>query len=161
MIMMKKILLLIYLGLTAMSASFAQIRIAGQIENFELDYSKPKDFEIGGITVSGVKFLDNSALIKLTGIAVGDKIQVPGDKMSGAIHKLWKQGLFDDVQVNVSRVEGNLIFFDIVLKERARLSRFSFSGIKKSEADEIREKIKLISGKVVNDNLINNTKENV
>ena len=141
---MKKILLLIYLGLTAMSASFAQIRIAGQVENFELDYSKPKDFEIGGITVSGVKFLDNSALIKLTGIAVGDKIQVPGDKMSGAIHKLWKQGLFDDVQINVARVEGNLIFFDIVLKERARLSRFSFSGIKKSEADEIREKIKIL-----------------
>jgi outer membrane protein insertion porin family len=159
--MMKKILLLISIGLIAMSASFAQIRTAGQVENFELDYSKPKDFEIGGITVSGVKFLDNSALIKLTGIAVGDKIQVPGDKMSGAIHKLWKQGLFDDVQVNVSRVEGNLIFFDIVLKERARLSRFSFSGIKKSEADEIREKIKLISGKVVNDNLINNTKNNI
>ena len=59
MIMMKKVLLLIYLGITAMSASFAQIRIAGQVENFELDYSKPKDFEIGGIAVSCVKFLVN------------------------------------------------------------------------------------------------------
>lgn len=158
MIIMKKILLIISLIVFAMGAVDAQIRIAGQIDNFELDYSKPKDFEIGGITISGVKFLDNAALIKLTGLEVGDKIQVPGDKMSGAIHKLWKQGLFDDVQMNITRIEGNLMFFDIVLKERARLSRFSFSGIKKSEADEIREKIKLISGKVVNDNLINNTK---
>ena len=158
MIIMKKILLISSVIVFAMGAVDAQIRIAGQIDNFELDYSKPKDFEIGGITISGVKFLDNAALIKLTGLEVGDKIQVPGDKMSGAIHKLWKQGLFDDVQMNITRIEGNLMFFDIVLKERARLSRFSFSGIKKSEADEIREKIKLISGKVVNDNLINNTK---
>lgn len=155
---MKKIILIISLAVFTMSAVDAQIRIAGQLDNFALDYSKPKDFEIGGISISGVKFLDNAALIKLTGLEVGDKIQVPGDKISGAIHKLWKQGLFDDVQMNISRIEGNLMFFDIVLKERARLSRFSFSGIKKSEADEIREKIKLISGKVVNDNLINNTK---
>lgn len=155
---MKKILIFISFLFIFINTSSAQISIGNDNElDINLDYNRPKEYEIGGITVSGIRFLDNYALIKLTGLEVGDKIQVPGDKISGAIKKLWVQGLFDDIVVNITKIDGNLIFFDIVLKERARLSRFSFSGIKKSEADEIREKIKLTSGKVVNDNLLNNT----
>jgi outer membrane protein insertion porin family len=129
--------------------------------NFELDYNKPREFEIGGITVSGIRFLDSYALVKLTGLEVGDKIQIPGDKIAGAIKKLWVQGLFEDIQVSITKIDGNLAFFDIKLTERPRLSRFSFTGVKKSEADEIRERIKLVSGKVVNDNLINNTRQSI
>lgn len=157
---MKKLIFAILLLLVSQHSAWSQIAI-GNDDEFTLDYNKPKQYEIGGITVSGIKFLDNYALIKLTGLEVGDKIQVPGDKISGAIKKLWVQGLFDDIQINVSKIDGELIFFDIVLKERPRLSRFSFDGIKKSEADDIRERIKLVSGKVVNDNLINNTKNNI
>lgn len=157
---MKKLIFAIVLLLVSQHSAWSQIAI-GNDDEFSLDYNKPKQYEIGGITVSGIKFLDNYALIKLTGLEVGDKIQVPGDKISGAIKKLWVQGLFDDIQINVSKIDGELIFFDIVLKERPRLSRFSFDGIKKSEADDIRERIKLVSGKVVNDNLINNTKNNI
>ncbi len=154
---MKKIILFIFTSVCLLNSLQAQIRMRGDVSSNDLNYLSPKEYEIAGITVSGVKFLDNNALINLTGLSVGDKIQVPGDKISGAIQKLWKQGLFDDIAINISRIEGNMIFLDIVLKERARLSRFSFSGIKKSEADEIREKIKLVTGKVVNENLITNT----
>ncbi len=157
---MKKLIFAIVLLLVSQHNAWSQIAI-GNEDEFTLDYNKPKQYEIGGITVSGIKFLDNYALIKLTGLEVGDKIQVPGDKISGAIKKLWIQGLFDDIQINVSKIDGDLIFFDIALTERPRLSRFSFAGIKKSEADDIRERIKLVSGKVVNDNLINNTKNNI
>lgn len=157
---MKKLIVAILFLLFSQQQAWSQISI-GNDEEFTLDYNKPKQYEIGGITISGIKFLDSYALIKLTGLDVGDKIQVPGDKISGAIKKLWVQGLFDDIQINVSKIDGDLIFFDIALKERPRLSRFSFTGVKKSEADEIRERIKLVSGKVVNDNLINNTKNSI
>lgn len=154
--MKKLILSLIFIAFSTIAAQ-AQIKIGADSAALNLDYNRPTEYEIGGITVSGVKFLDNYALIKLTGLQIGDRVQIPGEKISDAIKKLWVQGLFDDIAINLVRVEGDLIFIDIALKERARLSRFSLVGIKKSEADEIREKIKLTSGKVVNDNLINNT----
>ena len=159
--MRKLIFAIVFLIVASNQNAWSQITVGGDDEEFALDYNKPKQYEIGGISVSGIKFLDNYALIKLTGLEIGDKIQIPGDKISGAIKKLWVQGLFDDIQINITKVDGQLIFFDIALKERPRLSRFSFVGIKKSEADDIRERIKLVSGKVVNENLINNTKNSI
>ena len=108
-------------------------------EDVNIDYSVPKDYFIGGITVSGVKYLDANVLIMITGLSVGDKIKVPGDKVTLAVKKLWEQGLFEDVRISVTKIEDNQIYFDIYLKERARLSKFSFSGIGKSDVDNIRE----------------------
>lgn len=75
------------------------------------DYNNPKDYYIGGITVSGVKYLDGNVLIMLSGLNVGDKIKVPtGDKVSQAIRKLWDQGLFEDIRISVTKVVDNQIF---------------------------------------------------
>lgn len=157
---MKKLIIAILFITFSQHSAWSQI-VIGNEDEFVLDYNKPQKYEIGGITVSGIKFLDNYALVKLTGLEVGDKIQIPGDKISGAIKKLWVQGLFDDIKINVTKIDGELIFLDIALKERPRLSRFSFAGIKKSEADDLRERIKLVSGKVLNENLVNNTRNSI
>jgi len=122
-----------------------------------IDYSDPKEYEIGGITISGIKYLDHNALIHLSGLSVGDKIFVPGSEITQAIKKLWKQGLFSDVKISATKVMGDIIFLDIFLKERPRLSKFSFTGVTKSEADDIRERIKLVRGSQITDNIINNT----
>ena len=122
------------------------------------DYSNPKEYFIGGITVSGVRYLDGNVLIMLSGLTVGDKVKIPGDKISGSIRKLWEQGLFEDVQISASKIVDNQIFLDIHLKERPRLSKFQFTGIKKSDADDIREKIRLVKGDYVTDNLMLKTK---
>ena len=126
--------------------------------DFDIDYANPTEFEIGGITVSGVKYLDNNALITLTGLSVGDKIKIPSEKTSKAIEKLWAQGLFENIKIEVSKVQENIIFLNIDFKERPRLSKFSFSGVRKAEADDIREKIKLTRGDVITDHLILKTK---
>ena len=146
-----------YLLLMMMPAmvSIAQVNI-GQME--DIDYSNPKEYEIGGITVSGVKYLDNSALIMLSGLSVGDKVQVPGEIISKAVNNLWEQGLFENVEISATKIQGNLIFLNLYMKERPRLASFSFSGIKKAEADDIRDDIKLASGDVVTDNLLIRTK---
>lgn len=120
----------------------------------EVDYSKPREYEIGGITISGVQYLDNNVLIMLSGLYVGGEIIVPGDNISNAIHKLWDQGLFENIRITATKIQDDYIFLDINLKERARLSKFSFSGINKSDADNIRDDIKLVSGDVVTENLI-------
>ncbi len=140
------------------------ISAKGQISNGnleEIDYNNPKKFEIGGITVTGVKYLDNNVLIMLSGLTVGDMISVPGEEITKAIHNLWDQGLFENVKILATRTEGNIIFLNIDLQERPRMSSFSFDGIKKSEADNIRDKIKLTSGDVVTDNLLIRTQNTI
>ncbi len=141
-------ILLIFLSLT----SQAQIRLGDDLS--EIDYSSPKEYIIGGVTVSGVQFLDHNVLIMLSGLQVADKIEVPGDKIRKAIEKLWSQGLFEDVRISATSISNDLIFLNIHLQERPRLSRFSFKGIRKSEADDLREKIKLVKGDVVTENVI-------
>jgi len=138
----------------------AQIRF-NKGADIQLDYANPKKYEIGGITVSGAKFLDPNALLSITGLKIGDEITVPGDELSRAIQKLWEQGILGDIDVTITKIEGNYIFLDFYLQERPRLSKFAFNGIKKSQADDIREKIRLIRGKVVTDALLNNTKNTV
>jgi len=135
----------------------AQIAVGGSTK---LDYSAPKQYEIGGITVTGVKYLDKKVLILLSGLSVGDKIQVPGEAITEAIKKLWDQGLFSDVAIYVDRIDGEMIFLEIELQERPRLSKFALKGVKKGDANDIREKINLIKGKVVTENLIVST-ENI
>jgi outer membrane protein insertion porin family len=137
---------------------------SGQVnlgDDFKLDYNQPKKYEIGGITISGVKYLDNNTLIKYSGLSVGDMIDVPGEVITRAIENLWELGLFENVVVSATRIQGNLIFLNIDLSERPRMSSFSFEGIKKSEADNIRDEIRIASGDVVTDNLVIRTKNTI
>jgi outer membrane protein insertion porin family len=156
--MKEKVLLLLLAYFVSLHPVNAQVTLGQEIN---VDYAAPKEFIIGGITVSGVKYLDNTVLVMLSGLTIGDKVKIPGDKISDAVKKLWDQGLFEDVQISISRVLENTIFLNIALKERPRLSKFSFNGIKKSDADNIREKIKLVKGDYVTDNLIMKVKNTI
>src|SRR5690348_11637429 len=133
---MKKIVSLIVLILLFWNAH-AQVQVGGDTASFS--YDEPQRYEIGGVTVSGTRFLDEQVLINLSGLIVGDTIEIPGEKISKAIQALWKQGLFSDIKVNVVRVQDNRAFLDFALTEKPRLSKFTFSkGVSKSEADKIR-----------------------
>ncbi len=122
-----------------------------------LNYAKPAEYYIGGIEVTGLNILDKNAMVSLTGLKVGDKIKIPGDAISNAIRSLWKHGLVGDVTINVSKIEGESVFLSIVLSERPRLTGFYFTGINKSQETSLKEDLKLIRGKIVNDALVRNT----
>ena len=114
----------------------------------------PKEYKIGTIVVSGADHLDSKVLTLLSGLSEGDKVLVPGEKFSIAIENLWKQGLFEDVKIVATQIRGDYIDLKIVVLERPRLSKFSLIGMKKSEADDVRDKINLVKGKVVTDGLL-------
>ena len=153
---MKKLRLIHLLFLLISSSISAQMYLRNSIGN--VSYEKPVEYAIAGITIQGITNLDKNAIITLSGITVGDKIMIPGEEISKAITKLWAQNLFADIQIQVSKILGTNIFLDIVLQELPRLSKFGFKGGSKSEIEKIREKVELVRGKIVNDNLINNTK---
>lgn len=148
---MKNISLFLFLFLFSFTF-YAQDDLKNQLT--KIDYSEPKEYEIGGVTVSGVQYLDQNVLLYLTGLEIGQKINIPGDEITNAIKKLWDQGLFSDVKISLTKVINDRAFIDIYLQERPRLSRFSFTGIKKSEADDIRDLIKLVKGTQVTENTL-------
>ena len=149
-----KILLLLAALLMAMPlVAEAQVVVGGE-EEYDFDYLTPKTYEIGGIAFEGAEKFDTRVVQLVAGLQVGDRIRIPGDKISSAIENLWKQGMFDDVQIRVTRIQGNIAFLKIVLKERPRLERFRFTGVKKGEDKKLREEIKLVTGEVVTENLL-------
>ncbi len=119
-----------------------------------LDSKTPKQFNLAGITVTGAKAFDQNLIISISGLAIGDKLTIPGtDAFSKAINKLWKQNLVVDVEVFLTRIEGNNLFIEMAITERPRLSDFKFIGIKKSEKDDLETKVGLSKDRVVTDNM--------
>lgn len=146
---------------------FVNLNLSGQVtlgqSLLDLSYSSPKEYEIAAITfrTKDNSALDQNILRLLSGLQVGDRIEVPGDRISRAIEALWKQGLFTGISINASKIENDRIFLEVELQERPRLSRFRFTGVKKNEADDLREQVRLIRGKPINENLIVTTKATV
>ena len=126
----------------------------------EISYSvTPKEYEIAGITTSGASNYEDFILIGFSGLEVGQKIKVPGEAITGAIKKFWKQGFFSDVNITATKVVDNKIWLNIDLKQRPRVSAINFLGMKKSEREDISSKIALSVGSQVTPNLVNRTKE--
>ncbi|WP_461639735.1 outer membrane protein assembly factor BamA [Labilibaculum euxinus] len=121
-------------------------------------YSSPKSYELGGVTVTGVKHLENNVLVQISGLRVGTTIEVPGEKVTNAINKLYKQGLFSDIQITATKEIGNKIYLNIQLQERPRLSLVNYNGTSKSETTKLKEKLKLMKGTQVTDYLVTNIK---
>lgn len=121
----------------------------------------PNEYYIAGIEITGLNVLDKNAMSSLTGLKVGDKIKIPGDNIATAIRKLWKHGLVGDVTISVDRIEGQNAYLVIALAERPRLTDFYFTGIPKGKQSSLREDLKLIKGKIVNDAVVRNTEVSV
>ena len=109
--------------------------------NFSIYYSSPARYTIADVQVTGIKYLDKSVLVQLSGLNVGSEIDVPGEMVTNAIKKLWQQGLFSDVKVTATKVVKDKIWFEIYLQERPRLADVNFMGVSKSEKDDITEKV--------------------
>ncbi len=122
-----------------------------------IDYSNPKKYTIADINVSGIEFLSKDALVLLSGLNIGQEIQVPGEQISNAIDKLWKQGLFSDVKISIIEARNDSIWLDLYLQEQSRLNEVYFYGIKNSRESDLREKLELSKGKHVTKNMLRNT----
>ena len=91
--------------------SEAQISIGNDLSR--INYEAPTDYIIGDIEVEGVEYLDENVIIMLSNLEVGEKIKVPGDAITGAIRRLWDQGLFDNISIVASDIKANKIFLKI------------------------------------------------
>jgi len=115
----------------------------------------PKPYTISSINVTGALSFDPNLIISISGLAVGDKVMMPGtDVFSKAIEKLWRQSLVADVQIYITKLtEDDHISIEISITERPRLLDFSFVGIKKGEREDIEAKTGLLKDRVLSENM--------
>ncbi|MFP5079979.1 outer membrane protein assembly factor [Pedobacter sp. JCM 36344] len=129
-----------------------------KVNGLDIDYFNPKEYIIGGTTISGTQFIDKDVIVTLSKLIKGEVITLPGEATSNAIKALWAQGLFDDIKLDISRIEADTVYFDIAVIERPRLSTFELNGLSKSQKTDILEKINEKKGKaIINENLYNAT----
>jgi len=157
---MNKLFLAILFSLIS-TATFAQIGGSrlnkSSIPVDSLSYLNPKDYIIGDITVAGTKYLDKDVLIQIAKISKGDKINLPGEASANVLKNMWAQGLFDDVQLNITRMNADTVYLELFVTERPRLSRLRLNGIRKGEVEDVQKKLNDKTGKIVNENLISTT----
>ncbi len=157
---MHKLFLLFIVSLIGTVSVHAQSPLQlDTIYNPEINYSEsPRNFEIAGISVSDVTNKDQYVLVALSGLSVGQRIYIPGEEISAAVKRLWKQGLFSDVSIKVVKTYGDKVWLDISLKQRPRISSITYSGIRKSDREDLDMKIGLVKGSQISPNLVDRAK---
>lgn len=118
----------------------------------------PREYEIADITVTGANNFDKSVIIGYSGLSKGQRIKVPGDQISKAIRKFWKQGLFSDVKISATKIEGDKIWLNIALKARERISDIVIRGIKEKDKEDMLSAMELKKGGQATPNLMARTK---
>jgi outer membrane protein insertion porin family len=146
---------LFFLLLTSFRSLEAQVSIGESLD--DIRYDEPKSYTLAAPVTFRTKensTLDQGILRMLCALNEGEQLIVPGEKISSAIEALWKQGLFSSIEVRATKIENGRIWLEVWLEELPRLKRYTFRGVRRNEADDIREQLKLIEGKPINENLI-------
>lgn len=125
-------------------------------ERVPFDQGTP--YFLAEVKVTGKLTFNEQTVVTFTGLEKGQKITVPGEELSNAIKKLGKLGLFSEIDFYVNAIEGDSIWLELNIQELPKLSDVKITGVKKSKAETLIKENELTKGKVVNENLITNTK---
>ena len=150
---MKLVLMKIYRLLCVIALSLACYTAFGQevetvSEPVEVDYDHPETYFIGGVLVEGNNHFGSQQIISLTGLQKGMKITVPSDDITSIVTRLWMQRYFEDVALEVDHLNEtkDSVWLKIVIQERPRVSSWLFTGVKKGEEKDLRERLALRRG---------------
>ena len=124
----------------------------------ETKFENGKEYILADVEVTGKVSYNQQTVVTFSGLEKGQSIMVPGEDISSAIKKLWKLGLFSDVNFYINKIEGDSIFLELNLNESPKLADVKIIGLKKGKAEEIIKQADLKKGKIVNENLITTTK---
>lgn len=130
-----------------------------KIVNPEISYAgTPRSGVLGGIAVSGVEGYEDYMLASISGLTVGQKIELPGQEITDAVKRYWKHGLFSKVQIAADSIVGDKIYLHFYLALRPRVSTINYVGVKKSEREDLETKLGLLKGSQITPNMIDRAK---
>ena len=144
----------VYVLLVLLCAFGIQARAQEKIVNPSISYSdNAREVVIGGLAVSGVQGYEDFVLTSISGLAVGQRIEMPGSQITQAVKRYWKHGLFSDVAISADSIVGDTAYLHIYLKLRPRVSSINYIGLKKSEREDLEQKLGIIKGGQITPNM--------
>lgn len=139
------------LALLASATATAQDKIIHP----EVSYAgNPRVVEIGGIAISGAEGYEDYMLVGISGLSVGQTVDLPGTELTEAVKHYWKYGLFSEVSLGVDSIVGDKAFLHIHLQMRPRVSTINYIGLKKSERTDMEAKLGLLKGSQITPNML-------
>ena len=151
----KKFVLVLFTFHFSLLTSLAQDKIVSP----DISYAgTPRSLEIGGIAVEGVEGYEDYVLTGLSGLTVGERIEVPGTQITEAVKRYWRNGLFSKVRITADSIVGNKIYLCIHLGMRPRISQITYNGIKKAEREDMEAKLGIMKGSQITPNMIDRAK---
>jgi len=124
-----------------------------------IDYSRtPKGYRIADIKVDGIKNYDENLLVGLSGLTVGQYVEIPGEDITKAVKRYLKNGLFSNVVISADSLIGDSVYLHIQLTQRPRISQINYSGVKKNERDDLQEKMGLVKDNQLTPNMMDRAK---
>ena len=137
------------------------LTVSGQekIVNPDITYSgNPHTYKLAGLAVSGIDGYEDYVLTGISGLSIGQELEVPGTAITDAVKRYWKHGLFSDVSISADSIVGDKIYLRINLLPRPRVSTINYNGLKKSERDDMEKKLGLLKGGQITPNMISRAK---
>ena len=137
------------------------LTVSGQekIVNPDITYSgNPHTYKLAGLVVSGIDGYEDYVLTGISGLSIGQELEVPGTAITDAVKRYWKHGLFSDVSISADSIVGDKIYLRINLLPRPRVSTINYNGLKKSERDDMEKKLGLLKGGQITPNMISRAK---
>lgn len=119
----------------------------------------PRSYEIADISVTGVPSVDDYLILGFSGLNVGERIEIPGDAISNATKRFWRQNLYSKVQISVTKMVGDKVWLEIALRQQPRLSEIRYEGTKGGERKDLNERLSMVEGQQITPNIIARAKQ--
>lgn len=123
--------------------------------------SAAAEYEIAAIEIRGADSYEDYVLIGFSGLKVGQKIKVPGPEITNSIKRFWKQSLFSSVKIFADKIEDGKIWLTIELKQNPRVIGVNFTGLKKSEVEDLETKIAISKGTQITKDLVDRSEQTI
>ena len=147
------------LMLLALSGVSLTVSAQHKIINPDITYSgTPKTYKLAGLSVTGIDGYEDYVLTGISGLSVGQELEVPGTAITDAVKRYWKHGLFSDVSISADSIVGDNIYLKIHLAPRPRISTINYNGLKKTEREDMEKKLGLVKGGQITPNMIDRAK---
>ena len=154
-----RVVCLVLLVMMCVGVPVAQAQTEEKQVKPTVEYTRlPRAYTIESIAVEGAKNYDDYMLIGLSGLSIGQKVNIPGDEITEAVKRFWRNGLFSNVAIEVDSLVGNKAYLRIKLTQRPRVSQINYSGVKKGEREDLENRIGLLKDNQLTPNMIDRAK---
>ena len=145
---------------------FASVELSAQVtpnQETATAQNQPSSYILKDIVVDGVKKYTPAQILRFTGLSKGEVVDIPGQKISSAVKKLWETESFSEVEVYVEDVEGQSVVLKFYLQDLMELGEVKFvgKGVGKSKNEKLIKDNNLKPGTKITNDLVSSLKNKI